>query len=212
MRVYFEDRKVPENERALLTRLQEALMTLGATASSFASAITASIEIERVQRNLPTFQERAAFWREHGHVGNAMAQRGALLIYDFYRVQQRIQSIAVQSEWIRARTDRTKLKRSNKEFKNRFRDFARLRNSAAHHAETLLSPEFKDQRSTDNAIHGIEFGVPVLIAGAIINGNYVWTVDNQHLSYEVSAESAAVLTQCFSLFEEAFEPLVHSAV
>lgn len=210
--MYFEDREVPENERALVTLLQEALRTLGAIASSFASTITAYIEIERVQRNLPTFQERAAFWREHGHVGNAMAQRGALLIYDFYKVQQRIQSIAVQSEWIGARTDRTKLKQSNKEFKNRFRHFEKLRNSAAHTAETLLSLKFKAQRPSDNAIHGIEFGGPVLMAGPIINGNYVWTLDNQHLSYEVSTESAAVLTQCFSLFEEAFEPLAHSAV
>lgn len=208
MTVSFDFREVPENERALLTRVQDALTTLGATASSFASAILAYVETERLEQNLPTFEERVDFWREHGHVKNAMAQRGAMLIYDFHRVQQRIQSLAARSEWVVARTDRAKLKRSNKEFLYRFPHFASLRNSAAHTAETLLSDEFQDQRPTDNAIHGLEFGVPVLLAGALVNGNYFWTVNDRHLSYEVSVESAEVLTQCSFLFEHAFKPLL----
>jgi len=164
-------------------------------------------EVHRTRQNLKTFQERATFWREHGHVGNAMAARGAMLIYDFYRVQQRIQSLAPKSAALDIKVDREKLKLSNVAFKQQFPNFVKLRHAAAHAAEHVLSDEFVNQAPEDNNIKGMNFGVPVLMAGTIVNDNYVWTIDNQHVSYEVSARSAEVLLTCSALIHEAYKSL-----
>lgn len=137
------------------------------------------------------------------------AKAGAINIYEFHRVEQAIDGMLSQSPTLDAMIDKKARKRAGRLFNSAFKNFADLRNFAAHGSEMLDNPKKLETHAARNSLPGVillEDEASILVPNIINGDHYSSTIKGQYIGYDVSTSTVDSLKAVFNERAAMFAP------